>query len=165
MIGTRLLSFRLVFDRRTESVGRKGRLGQFLPDAVGEGCFWPSAVSAARLGEQLRGRPDAPEENSLWPSAANEGDRASEAQEPRTRRTAAAMRSELGRACGRTLPLGVGTGAVPRRTAGARSASGQCSATAATTSAPMPPVTHDSWTVTRWPVLRTDSKTAVVSRG
>src|SRR5919202_108238 len=165
MIGTRLLSFRLVFDRRTESVGRKGRLGQFLPDALGERCFWPSAVSAARLGEQLRGRPDAPEENSLWPSAANEGDRASEPQEPRTRRTAAAMRSELGRACGRTLPLGVGTGAVPRRTTGARSAWGQASATRAATSAPRPPVTHDSWTVTNLPVRATDSSTAPLSSG
>jgi len=49
------------------------------------------------------------------------------------------MRSVLGSACGRTLPLGVGTGAVPTRTTGARSMLGPASATAATTSAPRPP--------------------------
>ena len=54
------------------------------------------------------------------------------------RRTAAMMWSTLGRAWGRTLPLGMLMGAAPRRTAAERRALGQVSAMAATISAPMP---------------------------
>src|SRR5216683_7954392 len=78
---------------------------------------------------------------------------------------AATRRSTLGSACGRTLPLGVGTGAVPTRITGARNRPELASATAATISAPTPPVTHASWTVTNRPVRRTDSTTVNVSSG
>src|SRR5579859_5062944 len=82
-----------------------------------------------------------------------------------TRRTAAMIRSGLGRAWGRTLPLGVGTGAVPTRMTGAWRRVGAASATAATISAPRPPVTQASWTVTSRPVRWTDSTTVAVSSG
>src|SRR5262249_37025604 len=84
---------------------------------------------------------------------------------PQTVRPGATMRSGFGGASGRLLPLGVGAAVAPPRTTGARSASGQASATAATISAPSPPVTHASCAVTRRPVRRTEPTTDSASSG
>ncbi len=81
-------------------------------------------------------------------------------------RTVAAIRSSEGRtASSSTGAAGAGTSKLATRLIGPSSASRHSSATRAATSAPQPPVSVSSWTITRRPVRLTEAKIVSLSSG